>query len=72
MDKKKGEILIGVMSKEEQKKQLYKHIKNKKFQVDIEIFGKKKFAYCDELSELDELIKSTHAKILKITGLKKC
>jgi len=42
----------------------------KKFQVEIEIVGKKKFAYLDDLKELDDLVKEGKLKIIEVIELK--
>ena len=70
MEEKKGKVIIGHMSKADQAKYLTKYTKNKKFQVEVIILGKKKFAYCDDLSELDYFIKSTGARILEVKEIK--
>ncbi len=41
----------------------------KKFQVEIEIGGKKKFAYLDDLKELDDLVKEGKLKIIEVIEL---
>lgn len=70
-DEKKAKIVVGHMSKEEQRKHLTKYIKDKKFQVEVEVLGKRKFAYCDDLSELDDFIKGMKAKIIEVKELNK-
>ena len=66
MKEDKPVISIITMSKKDQQKHIKKHIVKRKYQVNIEILGKKKFAYCDDLAELDPLIKETKGKILKV------
>ncbi len=62
---------IGYMSKADQEKYMLKYIKNKKYQVEVVILGKKKFAYLDDLSELDDFIKTTKGRIIEIKEIKK-
>ncbi len=70
-EEKKAKVVVGHMSKEEQRKHITKYIKDKKFQVTVVIMGKTKYAYCDDLSELDDFIKQTDARILEVVELNK-
>lgn len=46
-------------------------LRQKKYQVEIEINGKKKFAYVDDLEYLDRMMKATRGRIIEIIELKK-
>lgn len=59
----------AVMSKEDQAKILTPYLKAKKYQINLEINGKKKFAYCDDPGEVDLIAKALKAKILKVIKL---
>jgi hypothetical protein len=67
---KKAKLVVGTMSKADQAKYFMKYIKTKKFQVTVELLGKTKFAYCDDLSELDDFIKTAKARIIEVTEIK--
>ena len=41
----------------------------KKFQVEIEINGKRKFAYVDDLKVLDDMVKQGKFKIIEVIEL---
>lgn len=71
MENKKLHFKIGVMSKEEQTRILTPFLKQRKFQVEIELLGKRKYAYCDDLSELDDFVKRLDAKIIEVKEIKK-
>jgi len=49
--------------------QTLEHMKNKKFQVEVEVLGKIKYAYCDDLSELDYFVKIMKARIIEVVEL---
>jgi len=70
-EKKKANIIVGHMSKADQEKQMLPYIKDKKFQVTVEILGKRKYAYCDDLAELDPLIKAMKGRIIEVVELNK-
>lgn len=70
MTEKKGKVVVGHMSKEDQEKYFMEYIKQKKFKVQVEVMGKTKWAYCDDLSELDEFVKTTKARIIEVTEIK--
>lgn len=44
-------------------------MKSKKFQVELDVFGKRKFAYLDDLTMLDDIVKQVGARVLSITDL---
>jgi hypothetical protein len=69
MEIKKANLIVGHMSKADQEKKMLPYIKNKKFQVTVEIQGKTKYAYCDDLSELDTFIKASKGRIIEVVRL---
>jgi len=50
---------------------LKEKLAEKKYQVEIEIKGKRKFAYLDDLSMLDDVCRQTKAKVIEIIELTK-
>lgn len=71
VEERKAKIIVGHMPKEDQLKKVLPYIKDKKFQVTVEILGKRKYAYCDDLSELDPFIKAMKGRIIEVQELKK-
>lgn len=63
---KKMDVHVGIMSKADQTKKMLKYIKDKKFQVQVEVLDKIKYAYVNELSDLDDFIKSTKGRIIEV------
>lgn len=68
---KKANIIVGHMPKDDQLKKVLPLIKDKKYQVTVEILGKRKYAYCDDLSELDPFIKAMKGRIIEVQELNK-
>lgn len=70
-EKKEINVITGHMTKPEQEKHMRKIIENKRFQVTVEILGKRKYAYCDDLKELDPFMKAMKGRIIEVVELNK-
>ena len=70
-EEKKMDIHMGYMSKADQEEKMLEYIKDKKFQVEVEVLGKKKYAYVNDLADLDQFLKLTKGRIIQVKELKK-
>lgn len=70
MESEKLDIKIGVMSLEQQEK-LAPFLKLRKYQVEMVVLEKRKYAYCDDLKDLDQFVKGLGARIIEVREIKK-
>lgn len=66
MEDKKLDVKVGIMDKETQAKVAGEYALSKKYKVQVEVLGKTKWAYCDNLADLDPFLKATKGRIIEV------
>jgi len=52
-------------------KPLIEAMKSKRYQIEVEILGKKKFVYLNDLKDLDQIMKEIGGKVITVIEIQK-